>query len=97
MCIRKVSGNRCTSGWVCPTCAVAVASMSASGCHTAGAKGGCCRADSLAPVFLDALTPPSCHSKRESLLSSSASQRISAQVPTADTQRNSPAAPLVAE
>ena len=97
MCIRKVFGNRCTSGWVCPTCAVAVASMSASGCHMVGARGGCCRADSLAPVCLDELTPPSCHSKRESLLNSSVVQHISAQVPTADTQRNSLAAPPVAE
>ena len=96
MCIRKVSGNRCTSGWECPTYAVAVASMSASGCRMVGARGGCCRADSLAPACLDALTPPSCHSKRASLLSSSASQRISAQVRAADTQRNSLAAPLVA-
>ena len=97
MCIHKVSGNRCTSEWVCPTCAVAVASMSASGCRMVGARGGCCRADSLAPAYLDELTPPSCHSRHESLLSSSAAQRISAQVPTADTQRNSLAAPLVAE
>ena len=97
MCIHKVSGNRCTSEWECPTCAGAVASMSASGCHMVDARGGCCRADSLAPACLDVLTPPSCHSKRASLLSSSASQRISAQVPTADTQRNSLAAPLAAE
>ena len=97
MCIHKVSGNRCTSGWECPTCAVAVASMSASGCRMVGARGDWCRADSPAPACLDVLTPPSCHSTHASLLSSSVVPHIPAQVPTADTQRNSLAAPPVAE